>query len=122
MQERFSRNAAIVQVLFDMGFIEEIERVISYAPAQRQTLLFSATFPEEILSLSSSIQNDAVSVKTISNESANKITEHFYGVEEGNKLSTLINILGKYEPETTIVFANTKIECQEIHPYLRIIA
>ena len=71
------------------------------------------------MSLSSSIQNDAVSVKTISNESANKITEHFYGVDEGDKLSTLINILGKYEPETTIVFANTKVECQEIADSLR---
>ncbi len=105
--------------MLDMGFIEEIEKVIAYAPQQRQTLLFSATFPEEILSLSSTIQNDAVSVKTVSNESANKIAEHFYGVDEGSKLSTLINILGKYKPETTIVFANTKIECQEIADSLR---
>ncbi len=105
--------------MLDMGFIEEIEQVISYAPAERQTLLFSATFPDEILGLSSSIQNDAVSVKTISNESANKIAEHFYGTDADNKLNTLVNILGKYEPETTIVFSNTKLECQEIASALR---
>ncbi len=105
--------------MLDMGFIEEIERVISYAPKQRQTLLFSATFPEEILSLSSSIQNDAVSVKTISNEVANKITEHFYGVDADNKLNILVNVLGNYNPQTSIVFANTKIECQEIADALR---
>ncbi len=100
--------------MLDMGFIEEIERVISYAPKPRQTLLFSATFPEEILSLSGSIQTDAVSIKTVSTESANKIAEHFYAVDAQSKLESVIRILGKYRPETCIVFANTKIECQEI--------
>ncbi len=105
--------------MLDMGFVEEIERVISYAPQQRQTLLFSATFPEEILTLSGSIQKNAVSVKTIAEESANKITEHFYGVGKENKLNALIKILGRYRPETSIVFANTKLECQQIADSLR---
>ena len=105
--------------MLDMGFIEEIENIIAFAPTDRQTLLFSATFPEEISSLSQSIQKDAISIKTVSTESKNKITEHFLGTDANDKLSTLINILGKYEPETTIVFANTKIECQEMADKLR---
>jgi len=100
--------------MLDMGFIEEIEKVISYAPKNRQTLLFSATFPEEIVDFSKNIQHDAVSVKTIQTESINKITQYFYEANEEEKTNTLINILFTYKPENAIVFANTKIQTQEI--------
>lgn len=105
--------------MLDMGFIEDIEKVISFIPKERQTLLFSATYPKEIMNLSSSIQNDAVNVQTISGESANKITERFYEVERAQKLPTVINILGNYKPENVIVFCNTKLECGEIAESLR---
>ncbi len=105
--------------MLDMGFIEEIEQVISYAPSQRQTLLFSATFPETIETLSETIQENAVSIKTTEQESHNRISEYFFGTTENEKLRTLVKILAKYRPETTIVFANTKIECQDIADRLR---
>ena len=100
--------------MLDMGFIEEIEKVISYAPKTRQTLLFSATYPDEIMSLSSSIQNNAVDIKTVSTESANKITEYFYQVEREQKLKVMTNIFSNFKPENVIVFCNTKIEADEI--------
>lgn len=100
--------------MLDMGFIEEIEKVLEYAPKQRQTLLFSATYTDEIIGISNSIQNDPVSVKTISTETTNKITERFYEAHNGDKLSTLINILSTYKPENVIVFTNTKIEAKDI--------
>lgn len=100
--------------MLDMGFFEEIDRVISFAPKKRQTLLFSATYPEEILDLSSKIQNSAVNIKTIQTESVNKIAEYFYEANEDKKIDTLVNILYTYKPENAIVFANTKIQTQEI--------
>jgi len=105
--------------MLDMGFIEEIDNVISHAPAQRQTLLFSATYPDQIMELSASIQNDAINIQTIAQESANKISECFYEVSKDEKLATLSNLLAKHNPETTIVFCNTKLETQDIAAHLR---
>lgn len=105
--------------MLDMGFIEEIDRVIAFMPEQRQTLLFSATYPEEIMQLSASIQKDALNIQTISAESANPITERFYELEQKEKLPMLIKIFAHYKPENVIVFCNTKLESQEIARHLR---
>jgi len=100
--------------LLDMGFSEEINEVLDFVPKTRQTLLFSATYTDEILDISASIQRDAINVKTTSTEVANKITERFYEVQNSQKLKTVINILSNFKPENVIVFANTKAEVQEI--------
>ncbi|MBU0961401.1 MAG: DbpA RNA binding domain-containing protein, partial [Proteobacteria bacterium] len=100
--------------MLDMGFIAEIDRVIAHAPVNRQTLLFSATYPEKIMDLSSSIQKNALNIQTISEESANKITEYFYEVVHNEKLSTLIKIIAHHKPQNILVFCNTKIQSQDI--------
>jgi len=100
--------------MLDMGFSEEINEVLDFVPKTRQTLLFSATYTDEILDISASIQRDAINVKTTSTEVANKITERFYEVQNSQKLKTVINILSNFKPENVIVFANTKAEVQEI--------
>ena len=105
--------------MLDMGFIEDIQKVISSTPPTRQTLLFSATYPDEILSLSQSIQNDAITIKTLTQESTNNITEEFYGVEQGQKLNTFIKILSTHTPHNVIVFSNTKIEADSFAKSLR---
>ena len=98
--------------MLDMGFMEEIQSVLEYVPAQRQTLLFSATYDNEIIDISKKIQQNAVSVKTVSTESANKIDEYFY--EVNSKQDALIKIFSTYSPENVIVFTNTKIEAKEL--------
>jgi len=100
--------------MLDMGFIEEIDKVLEYAPKERQTLLFSATYTNEITAISNRIQNDAVMVKTVSTEVANNIEEKFYAITEGSKADTLIKIFSTYKPENIIVFTNTKIEAKEL--------
>jgi ATP-independent RNA helicase DbpA len=100
--------------MLDMGFIDEIKRVIAYTPTDRQTLLFSATYPEKILKLSSTIQKDAINVQTITAEVANKITEYFYKTEDKNKLSTLTKLIAHHSPQNILVFCNTKIESQDV--------
>ncbi len=99
--------------MLDMGFIDEIKRVISSAPTNRQTLLFSATYPKKILKLSSTIQKNAINVQTITAEMANKITEYFYKTGE-DKLSTLTKLIAHHSPQNILVFCNTKIESQDV--------
>lgn len=71
--------------MLDMGFIEEINEVLAFVPQNRQTSLFSATFDDEILGISRSIQKDAISVKQLLIEIANKITERFYELQKLSK-------------------------------------
>jgi ATP-independent RNA helicase DbpA len=98
--------------MLDMGFSLEIEEVLSFTPKQKQTLLFSATYTDEVLDISDSLQVDAVVVKTISNEEPNKITQHFYQTQ--NKFQTLIDILSNFKVNNAIVFTNTKIQAKEL--------
>ena len=98
--------------MLDMGFIEEIDKVLEYAPKERQTLLFSATYTNEITFISNRIQRDAVSVKTVTTEVANIIDERFY--ETKNKADTLVNIFSTFKPENIIVFTNTKIAAKDL--------
>ncbi|MCK9472518.1 ATP-dependent RNA helicase DbpA [Sulfurimonas sp.] len=100
--------------MLDMGFSEEINEVLAFTPKDKQTLLFSATYTDEIMDISAKIQKDAMNIKTISTEIANSITERFYEVQNSQKISTLINILSNFKPENVIVFANTKAEVVEI--------
>ncbi len=100
--------------MLDMGFIDDISRIIAHAPTKRQTMLFSATYPARIVELSRSIQQDAIKIQTISGEIANKIEEHFYLVEEDKKLSSLLRIIAHYSPSDILIFCNTKVQCQEV--------
>ncbi|MDF1875152.1 ATP-dependent RNA helicase DbpA [Sulfurimonas sp. SAG-AH-194-I05] len=100
--------------MLDMGFIEEIDKVLEYAPKEKQTLLFSATYNNEISFISNRIQNNPVSVKTVSTEVANKIQEIFYESERHSKTQTLINVFSTFKPENIIVFTNTKIAAKEL--------
>ena len=100
--------------MLDMGFSEEITELISHAPTKRQTLLFSATYPKEILSLSSNIQQDAVDIKTISHDSKVLIDEYFYEVPEEEKNETVLRLLAKHKPQIAMVFTNTKRNSETI--------
>lgn len=105
--------------MLDMGFIDQIEQIVAYAPTNRQTLLFSATYPEEILTLSRNIQRDAVNVQTITVEEPNPIAEYFYMVAPWEKLDTLVNVLAHHRPDNAIVFTTMKVDAQELAAALR---
>ncbi len=100
--------------MLDMGFFDDIKKIIANTPKNRQTMLFSATYPDEIMSLSQEIQKDAISIKTISQDATNKIKERFYKSSYDEKLQTTVNILSTFKPESTIIFCNTKVKTQEL--------
>ncbi len=100
--------------MLDMGFQEDISTLIAAAPPKRQTLLFSATYPESIAAMSSEIQHEAVEVSVDEAHDESSIEQLFYEVAREQRIDAVARILGHYSPESTLVFCNTKLECQEL--------
>ena len=98
--------------MLDMGFQAEMDEVMSALPENRQTVLFSATFPAGIQALSERFQNDAVMVKIEQTaedvESLSTVEQTFYVVQEQDKVECLLQLLSKEKPESAIVFCNFK--------------
>ncbi|QWL67321.1 ATP-dependent RNA helicase DbpA [Aeromonas jandaei] len=104
--------------MLDMGFGEDINRVISHAPRDRQTLLFSATYPEGIAQMSRGVQRNPVevSVEALHEESA--IEQKLYEVPTGQRLDALTWLLSHYQPGSCVVFCNTKRACNDVADHL----
>jgi len=100
--------------MLDMGFHDDIMRVIKMVPRQRQTLLFSATYPDQIQKISHAIQKDPVDVRVEAVHDNKKIQQIFYEIEKGERNKTLVSLLQHYQPESSLVFCNRKQQCQEL--------
>jgi len=100
--------------MLDMGFHQDILRIIDSMPRQRQTLLFSATYPDQIKEISKAIQNNPVDVRVETLHEDNKIKQVFYQIEKGERTKTLVAVLQHYRPESSVVFCNRKQQCQEL--------
>jgi len=100
--------------MLDMGFYEDIMRIIDYTPSHRQTLLFSATYPDAIREVSDAIQNHPTDVRIEALHDDKKIKQVFYEIEKGERTKTLVALLQHYRPESTLVFCNRKQQCQEL--------
>ena len=100
--------------MLDMGFHDDIMQIISFMPKRRQTLLFSATYPEEIKEISQAVQHEPIDVRVESLHDDKKIKQVFYEIEKGERTKTLITLLEHYKPESTVVFCNRKHQCKEL--------
>ncbi len=100
--------------MLDMGFHDEIIRIISKTPRKRQTLLFSATYPDEIKDISDAIQSDPVDIRIEGLHDNNKIKQVFYEIQKGERTRALVALLQHYHPESSIVFCNRKQQCKEL--------
>ncbi|MCG7903012.1 MAG: ATP-dependent RNA helicase DbpA [Candidatus Thiodiazotropha weberae] len=100
--------------MLDMGFHDDMAEILSATPSQRQTLLFSATYPETIREMSAAFQSDPIEVTVDSHHSDLKIRQHFYEVQKGKRNQTLAALLAKFFPTSTVVFCHTKSQCQEV--------
>ena len=100
--------------MLDMGFHEDIMRIIDMMPRQRQTLLFSATYPDEIQEISDAIQSDPADIRVESLHDNKKIQQVFYEIEKGARTKTLVTLLQHYRPESSLVFCNRKNQCKEL--------
>ena len=104
--------------MLDMGFGEDINKVISHAPARRQTLLFSATYPEGIAQMSRGVQRNPVEVSVESLHEGSAIEQKLYEVPAGQRLDALTWLLSHYQPSSCVVFCNTKRACNDVADHL----
>ncbi|RQM67641.1 ATP-dependent RNA helicase DbpA [Aeromonas hydrophila] len=104
--------------MLDMGFGEDINRVISHAPRDRQTLLFSATYPEGIAQMSRGVQRNPVEVSVESLHEDSAIEQKLYEVPAGQRLDALGWLLSHYQPSSCVVFCNTKRACNDVADHL----
>ena len=100
--------------MLDMGFEKEMEAVIQHLPVSRQTLLFSATYPDTIKQISYKIQRNPQDISVESTHDTSKIDQTFYEVDEAHKVKATAAILTHFQPQSAIVFCNTKIACQKV--------
>ncbi len=98
--------------MLDMGFYEDIAFVVKRCPAQRQTLLFSATYPDGIARLAHQFMRDPQEVKLLEKHEESKIRQRFYQVEEAQRLQAVVALLLHYRPVSTLAFCNTKQQCR----------
>ncbi|BCG63047.1 MAG: ATP-independent RNA helicase DbpA [Methyloprofundus sp.] len=105
--------------MLDMGFIDEIRDIIAHTPDTRQTLLFSATYPDSIKKMSRAIQQDPVTITVDAEHSTNVIQQQFYQVKHNERNNALLALFAHYQPKTTVVFCHTKIQCSEVADFLR---
>ena len=95
--------------MFDMGFIDDIERISQALPKEgRQTLLFSATMPDAIKQLARKYQNDPVHIKTMVQVEEHLLPQFYYVVEHNRKFSLLVHLIETEKPKLGIIFCATR--------------
>jgi ATP-dependent RNA helicase DbpA len=98
--------------MLDMGFLDDITSLIAATPAKKQTLFFSATYPVEIAEMSASIQREPVEVSVDETHDEGAIEQLLFEVDSTGRIDAVVQILGHYRPESTLIFCNTKADCQ----------
>jgi ATP-independent RNA helicase DbpA len=104
--------------MLDVGFADSIEVIMGYVPEDRQTLLFSATFPVPILEMSKRFQNNAHKVVVDVEHKENVIRQYFYESGWEAKGYLVAQILDAYKPASTLIFCNTKLQCRSLSTFL----
>ncbi|MEE9350931.1 MAG: ATP-dependent RNA helicase DbpA [Thiotrichaceae bacterium] len=105
--------------MLDMGFHDEIMSIIKHTPRNRQTVLFSATYPNSIQKMSRSILRNPVEVTVDSKHEPDVIEQVFYETNQQQRNDTLLALFEHYQPATTVVFCHTKIQCNEVVEFLQ---
>jgi ATP-independent RNA helicase DbpA len=105
--------------MLDMGFADAIADIARRCPKERQTLLFSATFPDGIERLAAALLRAPKRVVLAARHSASKIRQRFYEVSDSARLHSVALLLNHYRPVSTIAFCNTRQQCADLAQVLR---
>ncbi|MCP5232774.1 MAG: ATP-dependent RNA helicase DbpA [Zoogloeaceae bacterium] len=100
--------------MLDMGFHDDIAYVARRCPAERQTLLFSATYPEGIARLAGEFLRQPQEVKLLEQHAESKIRQRFYEIEHPARLEAVATLLKHYRPASTLAFCNTRQQCRDL--------
>ncbi len=105
--------------MLDMGFFDDIATVTKQCPSARQTLLFSATYPEGIEKIARQFMRDPVQLKVEPASVVSLIEQRFYEVTRPTRFETVARILNHFRPVSTLAFCNTKQQCKDLVAYLQ---
>ena len=106
--------------MLDMGFQKALDDIVSYMPQQRQTMLFSATYPVKIEKIAQRIMQSPVIVEVQDSHSKQSIAQTLYEVENNEaRVEAIRLLLQAHQPETTLIFCNTKIDTDHVANELR---
>ncbi len=105
--------------MLDMGFYDDIAFVAKACPNERQTLLFSATFPEGIATLARAFLRQPRQVTLPEQHESSKIRQRFYEVSNEQRLAAVALLLKHYRPVSTLAFCNTRQQCRDLLQVLR---
>ncbi len=100
--------------MLDMGFYDDIVYVAKRCPADRQTLLFSATYPDGIAKLARQFMCNPQEIKLLEQHETSKIRQRFYEVSNEERLEAVGALLRHYRPVSTLAFCNTKQQCRAL--------
>ncbi len=101
--------------MLDMGFQAALDNIVDKIPQQRQTLLFSATFPEQIQKIANRYLQTPAVIKVESSHESSTIEQHFYHIEgDEERLTAIRLLLLTHQPESSVIFCNTKIATQNV--------
>jgi ATP-independent RNA helicase DbpA len=100
--------------MLDMGFFDDIVKVAKQCPKDRQTLLFSATYPESIAKLAAQFMRDPLTVAVATQHSGGQIEQRWYEVKDSERLHTVSRVLAHFRPASTLAFCNTKAQCRDL--------
>ena len=105
--------------MLDMGFFEDIASVVKHCAAERQTLLFSATYPEGIERLASQFMRAPKNVKVQSQHDLSQIEQIYFEIDADHRLDAVSKLLNHYQPANALAFCNTKEQCRRLVTYLK---
>ena len=105
--------------MLDMGFFDDIATVSKECPKERQTLLFSATYPEGIEKLAHQFMREPVQIRVADTLVQSLIEQRFYEVTRSNRFETVARLLNHFRPISTLAFCNTKQQCKDLVIYLQ---
>jgi ATP-dependent RNA helicase RhlE len=100
--------------MFDMGFLPDIRKIIKHVPAKRQTLMFSATMPDDILRLAREVLHAPVTVQVNPSAPASTVTHALYPVDQHLKTALLLELLRHTDTESVLVFTRTKHRAKRV--------
>jgi len=105
--------------MLDMGFLDDIVYIAKRCPRKRQTMMFSATYPEGVEQLCRQFMNKPQEVKLTERHAGDKIRQRFYQVKNEERLEAVALLLNHYRPVSSLAFCNTRQQCRDLLKVLR---
>ena len=104
--------------MLEMGFIDDMVSILEETPTDRQTLLFSATYPKDIAAISARFQHSPVQIAVEASDDDNTIEQKMFVCSKQQRLDGLVKLLTHFKPHTAVIFCNTKLLVRDVGEHL----